>query len=463
MAEDTKLRFPRADTSYSSGDVTRADRGPGDPLAELARLIGQDQGFSHNRRDAAHMDVARAPAFPASEQIEAASRRLTRGVEPRSMSEGMEMRRATPTLQPVAAYPDPATAVHASARAVEQPSYNYDPHYTDPQTDYATDVQSGSPEPYYEGAADPNADAGYDYSDGDLGPLPKEKRRGGMMTVAVVLGLAAMGTAGAFGYRAFVGGKSGPPPVITADRSPAKVAPAPAKNDGQGSRVIYDRAEKQQPERIVTREEQPIEMKEAKPSTQRMAFPPVGATVSPVQAAAPLTPPATGNPSEPKKVRTVAIRPDGTVIPDSARAQPAVDTRGIAANVARLPAARPAAPGTTAPQPASTGPVALAPSTTSPRAGEPTQTASVAPAGTHVVQLASQRSEAEAQASFRVLQAKYSNVLGSLQPIIQRVDLGGTRGTHFRAQVGPFASVEQANELCTNLKAAGGQCFVRRN
>jgi cell division protein FtsN len=29
--------------------------------------------------------------------------------------------------------------------------------------------------------------------------------------------------------------------------------------------------------------------------------------------------------------------------------------------------------------------------------------------------------------------------------------------------VGPFASSEQATELCSKLKAAGGSCIVQRN
>jgi hypothetical protein len=358
----------------------------------------------------------------------------------------LDMRRATPVAQPVAAYPDPARAVHASAHAVEQPHYGYDARSYETQAEEPAAEGAAYAEQYYEEPADANADAGYDYPGEEIGTLPKERRRGGLTIIAAVLVLAGLGTAGAFGYRAFIGGPSGPPPVIKADTSPAKVAPAPAKNDSQGSRIIYDRADKAQPERIVTREEQPIEMKEAKPSAPRLAFPPGGmpGSASPVQAAAPLTPPSTGNPSEPKKVRTVAIRPDGTVIPESARAQPV---------------ARPTAIPNPSASPAQT---ALPPA----RVPEPAQTASLppsAPVGTHVVQIASQRSEAEAQASFRILQAKYPGVLGGLQPIIQRVDLGGTRGTHFRAQVGPFASAEQANEVCSNLKAAGGQCFVRRN
>jgi len=85
-----------------------------------------------------------------------------------------------------------------------------------------------------------------------------------------------------------------------------------------------------------------------------------------------------------------------------------------------------------------------------------------AEAGNYVVQLSSQQSEAEAQASFRALQAKYPNVLGSRQPLIRRADLG-SKGVYYRAQIGPFATVEDANQLCSSLKAVGGQCIVHRN
>jgi hypothetical protein len=77
------------------------------------------------------------------------------------------------------------------------------------------------------------------------------------------------------------------------------------------------------------------------------------------------------------------------------------------------------------------------------------------------VQVAAQRSEAEAQASFRAVKAKFPEVLGARQAIIRRADLG-SKGIYYRAQIGPF-SPEQANEICSDLKAAGGQCLVQRN
>jgi hypothetical protein len=83
-------------------------------------------------------------------------------------------------------------------------------------------------------------------------------------------------------------------------------------------------------------------------------------------------------------------------------------------------------------------------------------------AGSYTVQISSQRSETEAQATFRSLQAKYPSVLGDRQPIIRRADLGD-KGIYFRALVGPFASVDQATQFCGSLKSAGGQCVVQRN
>ena len=82
--------------------------------------------------------------------------------------------------------------------------------------------------------------------------------------------------------------------------------------------------------------------------------------------------------------------------------------------------------------------------------------------GSYAVQISSQRSEAEAQAAFRGLQGKYPGQLGGKQPLIRKVDLGA-KGIYYRAMVGPFATGGEASELCSSLKAAGGQCIVQRN
>jgi cell division septation protein DedD len=70
--------------------------------------------------------------------------------------------------------------------------------------------------------------------------------------------------------------------------------------------------------------------------------------------------------------------------------------------------------------------------------------------------------EKEVQSSFRALQAKYPKLLGGREPMVRRADLGA-KGVYYRAVVGPFVSAERANELCANLKAAGGNCIFQKN
>jgi hypothetical protein len=93
---------------------------------------------------------------------------------------------------------------------------------------------------------------------------------------------------------------------------------------------------------------------------------------------------------------------------------------------------------------------------------EPVTSESSAAVGDYVVQVSSQRSEADAQASYKVLQDKFPNVLGAWVPIITRAD-AGTNGIFYRAAVGPFKTADEASQFCGTLKAAGGQCVVQRN
>jgi hypothetical protein len=80
----------------------------------------------------------------------------------------------------------------------------------------------------------------------------------------------------------------------------------------------------------------------------------------------------------------------------------------------------------------------------------------------YAVQVTSERSEIRAQDAFRALQTKYPDQLRGRQAMIRRADLGAT-GIHYRALVGPFGSAEEAAKLCSGLKAAGGDCIIRRN
>jgi hypothetical protein len=62
----------------------------------------------------------------------------------------------------------------------------------------------------------------------------------------------------------------------------------------------------------------------------------------------------------------------------------------------------------------------------------------------------------------RALQVKYQKIFGERQPFIRRSDLR-ERGVYFRALVGPFATIAEANQFCGNLKKAGGECVVQKN
>jgi hypothetical protein len=82
--------------------------------------------------------------------------------------------------------------------------------------------------------------------------------------------------------------------------------------------------------------------------------------------------------------------------------------------------------------------------------------------GGYTVQVTAERSESKVRAEFRTLQAKYRKQLSGRHPIIRRANLG-TRGTYYRAFVGPFASAQEAELWCSGLRAAGGHCVVQPN
>ncbi len=77
------------------------------------------------------------------------------------------------------------------------------------------------------------------------------------------------------------------------------------------------------------------------------------------------------------------------------------------------------------------------------------------------VELSAPRSAAEAQSILQALKSKYA-VLKGHEPVIRRKD-EGQRGVIYAVQLGPFESRDDADQLCNQLKTAGGICFVTRN
>jgi cell division septation protein DedD len=189
-----------------------------------------------------------------------------------------------------------------------------------------------------------------------------------------------------------------------------------------------------------------------------MASPPFAASGAQVQQPGPAA-------SGAKQVRTVIIHPGQQAAGNPAPAAPPP---------AAIHPAKPHEPAAPKPRQTATagGPLSIVPGPEGGSQGRPVQNhvAMRAPerveatsaAGGYAVQVTSQRSEAEAEAAYRALQAKYPQELGGHRPLVRRADLGA-KGTYYRALVGPFASGEQASELCSKLKAAGGSCIVQKN
>jgi hypothetical protein len=343
------------------------------------------------------------------------------------------------------AYPDDARALHPDA-------YLRQPAAAAPPTAAGGYGDAGAA---YDAPAYPPDVADSPYSTEELAAhyaqsagLAAPRRSRAVIFAAAAFALVFVGAAGAFSYRLLFSGAPKPAPVIRADASPAKVVPA---SSGDSGKQIQDRlADKASAEKVVSREEQPVEIRDAsRPPTPRMVFPnqTAGAAPSGVQpppAPAPFAAaaaPVTGG-EAPKKIRTVTIRSD----------QPG-DTSARAARTAG-----PAHPDANAPMPLSPGATAPAPRV----AAAPPPSHAAAPAsGGYVVQVSAQKTEAEAQAAFRSLQGRYPDQLGGRSLIVRRKDTAS--GPMYGTQVGPFASRDEAVQMCEGLKAAGGSCFVQRN
>lgn len=439
--------------------------GQNDPLAELARLIGQNDPFSEFGR----------PIAPATPQAPA-------GPQP---SGQMHM----PPYPP--ARPQPFTSTPPSQHYHEPPAFIR-----------PTPGSDSYPEAIHRIAGMPPSSAHYDE--------PYESRRGhGWRMTAAVIGLILIGTVAAFGYRFIFGGPSAnsPPPIIRANPEPSKVPSPSAAVDGQGKSAYERVGDRAQGERLVSREETPVDLKDVvRPGVGRSPPQPGPADrVSPA-AAAPSNAVPPSVMGEPKKVRTVTIRPNEA---DSSSAPPSLTPPTTAAAPAALPSP-PAAPSRSTPpqfaapgpqppmqqQPASLPkpPVAAPGQSGTPQAEAPlslneprtaaaprqvgvqrqppknTEVAAAPPQalaqppakGGYLVQVSSQRSEADAQAALRNLQAKYPDLLGGQPATIRRVELG-ERGVYYRAMIGPYGNREQASQLCNSLKAAGGDCIVQGN
>lgn len=522
MAERYQDRpFPSDD--YGRGGDQRG-KAENDPLAELARLIGQTDPFAAQGRPGAQSPTPPAPSrgyqddsYPQDDYQQDGYQQDY--AEPAAPPPPSWMRRANvqPAPPPEPDYPVPVSPVHPLHRYSAQPTAP-EPEPRQPQAyqDQAYQAQAYQnqayqqhdqayqeqdyQEPYPQQQPDParyddalygrleageqdyQRDPAYpddpyafqsDYPEADL-DKPK-KQRGGMMTVAAILALAVVGTGAAFAYKTYLGSpRSGEPPIIKADNTPTKIVPAPTDSSAKvpDRMVSGDGTEK-----IVPREEAPVDVN-AKAGGPRVVFPPLNqnANPPPVASVSPSTlpPPSTGPiPSNgtlpantPRPIRTVSVKGDQTdsSAPQSAAAKPAPAPRSVAAPA--VPRNPPSSANASANQPMSLAPQS-APAAEPPQRMAATNPTQLAPAsgGGYVVQVSSQQTEESAHASYRVLQSKYGSVLGSRSPVIKRVDLTDKgKGIVYRAFAGPYGSAEEATQACNSLKSAGlSACFVQRN
>ena len=540
MAEDNTLRSYRSNEPYrrSSEPLGSGQQPAGsDPLAELARLIGQTDPFTD---------------FAPGGQRRGEPRDQQRAAPPPAAADWRKAVAAMPPFEPVA-------AEEQEPSRHEEPRHEQ-PHYEDEQPAYHGDSRYAAsrsafdrPDPYQRGAVDePHADAHADderfahrfadepsfghaehghnqhgdhhddhhrdgarfaaepqpqgrpyYEEGaPMGPHdeeiyddpPRSRGRNGLITAVTLIGCAMLGTAGAYGYRTYYTGAGVPrtPPVITAETTPNKVV---ASVDTQPTKSIQDRVRDPSGERVVSREEQPVELRNPPATSAPRIVLPAPVAPSQPQTVAPAMPPTTttttaprngsqppaataptsgGNQQgvaggEPKRIRTVAIRPDGTdlsgrPVTGSTGGQPSAATPARPAAKSAQPPRNNGGPISLDPQTQPAGsppPTAAAPAPTPP-APRLASAPSTGDSGGYAVQLSSQRSEAEARSSFRALQGKFPDQLGGRSAMVKRADLGD-KGVYYRAMVGGFGSAEEAGRFCGGLKAAGGQCIIQKN
>ena len=501
MAERYQERLFPSQENYDRGGEPR---GESDPLAELARLIGQTDPFGAAAKPAPHPLQSRANIRP--QQYDPPEEEESAASSPPPWMQRARQEAAPPPLQDQdqdhdePEYQPPS--VHPLHRYAAQPPQLQAPaqdHDEAPQQQYA-DAEPQTDPSRYDDALYGRIEAGeqdfqrdpaypddpYAYQNGYEGEPAPRKRSSGLLTVAAVLALAVVGTGAAFGYRTYVGSpRSGEPPIIKADNSPTKVVPA--QSDGVASKTPDRMVPGDGGEKLVSREETPVDVN-TRSGAPRVVFPALNQNGNPppVASVSPSAPPpstaanGTMPNNEPRRIKTLAVKGDAAEnggIPAGATAPPAKPvppTRTAAAPAAAAPPPQaPAAPA--ARNPASANASANQPISLAPQSGQqadpapPTRTAATNPAqtapaasGGYLVQVSSQKNEADAQSSYRALQGKFPSVLGSRTSLVKRVDLG-EKGVYYRAFAGPFASSEEAVQVCNSLKTAGGQCFVQRN
>ncbi|MER8705079.1 SPOR domain-containing protein [Mesorhizobium sp. M1088] len=408
----------------------------------------------------------------------------------------------------------------------------------------------------------------------------RQPRRRGLLIGAVVGAVAIAGGLGAFALT--LGGKSGgdAPVIVKADNRPIKIKPenpggtVVPNQDNKVYDAVVKGTKPAEPvqQKLVTNTEEPVDLKANEPESRVVDLSPndpdaaddidaPGTAASDTDGAGTNAPGTSASDSStlgasaagaaetaaapapksedriaqvlqeaekgatpeivavaPRKVRTMVVKPDGSLV---AREDPAPAAPQMAAAEPADPAPQHVAPSAQADAAAQTGTVPLIDQITSdPKIGDqpsgdqaetsklqpapkpdtkaeakpsaskqsastpatvpvapqrpsdqpvdvvgevkPDQVASIDPAaagaGSWSIQIASQPTVESAQATYQDLQRRYGSVLSGRTANIVKAEIAG-KGTFYRVRV-PAQSRNEAIKLCTSYKAAGGNCFV---
>ncbi len=377
-------------------------------------------------------------------------------------------------------------APEAAAPAHEDPyAEDYDPY--DPYAE----------EPHHQ--ADEDADFLDDEADVYDEPVQQPKSRRKLMVAGVLVAAVATGGTAAYLYKSFQDGSigSGDAPTLFADDGPVKSEPSDpgGREFPDGNKQIYDR--------LTGDPVEPVEDAQAGGGDDAGTTAIPGIVTTGAQATADTlderiaaalrrssgetmddgSTAAPADPNSPRPVRTLTVRPDGSVVPSQVATRTApenmpddsqtvttagiVATTGTGAQTTSAPAAgATVSQAESAPEAASPAPPPEPrPEETRVASAEPATTSSTQPVTTaanpYFVQIAARRDQTSALAAFADLQQKYPTILDGLAPTIKRADLGD-KGIWYRLWVGPMDTRGNAQDVCEQLKQAGlGGCFVR--
>jgi hypothetical protein len=397
MADNDFRPFRSRDT-LAREDIDPTSDAARDPLAELARIIGQSNRLNDFDRDPRHdsrhnvVQTLDEP-LPAADRDWAADDGYAEPDAPEQYPERHPDQYAEENyIQP--RLPEPYPADRASARYARdderapsiasqysEPAEGYDdphddesaydPRYRDEEPPRPAGRQPAlAPQSYddeyeaedqWDDQADRQSDDSQDYAD-DAAARP---RRSGLVMVLAMVGLVMIGAGGAFAYRTMFGGAilaPSLPPVIKANDAPNKIVPNRTDAQAAASNPA-GAATPGASDKLVSREEQPVTVQPANAPPRVVSTIPVlpapgAAPAGPAAAGAPALPAVPAQPSappkaagsaqppaaplagsgEPKKVHTVTIRSDqvgNATAPAPAPAAPAPAARPRAEAPAR--------------------------------------------------------------------------------------------------------------------------------